>query len=76
MENEVFSEQKFCEIKVRGRLESEWADWFDPMMVESHSDTTIISGPIADQPALQGLMSKISALGLTVISIKFGETRE
>lgn len=69
-------EEGFCEIKVRGRLEPHWAEWFDLMNIEIESDTTIISGLIADQPALQGLMEKISTLGLKVISIRFGSSEE
>ena len=76
MENEVLSEKMFCEIRVKGRLDPYWAEWFDPMRIETEAETTIISGLIADQPALQGLMGKISTLGLTVISIKFGESEE
>lgn len=76
MENEDLSEKKFCEIKVKGRLESNWTEWFEAMDVGVETNTTIISGYVDDQPALQGLMEKISMLGLTVISIKFGESKE
>lgn len=64
-------EKGFCLIKIKGKLQPDWADWFDLMRIEIESDSTIISGFIPDQPALQGLMEKISMLGLTVISIKF-----
>ena len=65
------NEKGFCEIKVKGKLESHWTEWFDFMKVEIQSETTVISGFINDQSALQGLMGKISMLGLKVISIKF-----
>ena len=68
------TEEGFCEIRVKGRLEAGWAEWFDSMNVETEADTTVISGVIADQSALQGVMEKISMFGLKVISIKYGET--
>ena len=73
MKKEIQTEESFCEIKVRGTLEPRWEEWFDSMKIGIESDTTIISGYIADQPALTGLIDKISAVGLTVISIKFGD---
>lgn len=76
MEKENLAEEGFCEIKVKGKLEPRWAEWFDLMKIEIESDTTIISGFLTDQPALQGLMEKISMVGLKVISIKYGDTEE
>lgn len=76
MEKENLAEEGFCEIKVKGKLEPRWAEWFDLMKIEIESDTTIISGFVTDQPALQGLMEKISMIGLKVISIKYGDTEE
>ena len=71
MEKENLSEEGFCEIRVKGRLEPQWAEWFDFMRIETESDATVISGFVADQPALQGLMQKISMIGLTIISVKY-----
>lgn len=71
MEKGNLSEEGFCEIRVKGRLEQHWAEWFDSMKIETESDLTTISGFVHDQPALQGLMQKISMLGLTIISVKY-----
>lgn len=76
MKNDIQPERGFCEIRIKGKLEPHWAEWFDLMNVETQSETTIISGFIIDQSALQGLMEKISMLGLTVISIKFDSHTE
>lgn len=75
MTKEIPTEESYCEIKIRGTLEPRWEEWFDPMKILIDSGTTIISGYIADQPALTGLIDKISAFGLTVISIKYGTAR-
>ena len=76
MEIENQTEKGFCEIKVKGKLDSHWAEWFDSMKVEIEADETVISGFIADQSALQGLMKKISMFGLQVISIRFISPKE
>ena len=75
MSKEIQTKESFCEIRVRGTLEPRWEEWFDSMKVEIESNATVISGYIPDQPALTGLIDKISAVGLTVISIKYGKTR-
>jgi hypothetical protein len=61
----------YCEIKIKGKLESRWVDWFDLMKVSSDDHVTVVSGVVPDQAALQGLMEKISMLGLSIISINF-----
>lgn len=77
MESESRAREGFCEIRVMGKLEPSWSEWFDPLDIRSESGNTIISGFVADQPALQGLIEKISMLGLKVVSIRFaGPTEE
>ena len=63
--------QGFCEIRVKGKIELSWSEWFDLMNIEFDDEGTVISGYVTDQPALRGLMEKISMLGMTIISIKF-----
>jgi len=58
------------EIRVKGHLDARWAAWFDGLTLTHGSDgTTIISGPVADQAALHGLLQKIRDLGLPLISV-------
>ena len=73
MKIENQSQNGFCEIRVKDKLEPRWAEWFDSMKIETEPDTTIISGSISDQAALQGLMQKVRTLGLTIISIKYND---
>jgi hypothetical protein len=64
------------EIQIKGLLDDRWREWFDGMTLEhvengeTGQEYTIISGPIADQPALHGLLEKIRDLNLTLISLK------
>jgi hypothetical protein len=57
-------------IRVRGVLDPAWSSWFEGMDV--HSDRpgeSVITGPVADQAALHGLLEKIRDLGLPIISV-------
>ena len=60
-------------IRVRGRLQAaQWAEWFGGMALEvdEASGETCLSGPIADQAELFGLLSRVRNLGLYLISVK------
>jgi hypothetical protein len=58
------------EIRVKGRLASRWAEWFDGMTLTSDEDgTSVISGMVADQSALHGLLRKLSDLGVPLVSV-------
>ena len=44
----------------QGHLDARWAAWFDGLTVSHESDgTTVISGPVADQAALHGLLQRV-----------------
>jgi hypothetical protein len=60
----------FYEIRVEGVLDSRWATWFGDLRVEREDTQTVISGPLADRPALHGLLTKIRDLGLCLISVR------
>jgi hypothetical protein len=58
------------EIRLKGHLDARWSTWFDGLSFTHASDgTTIISGPVADQAALHGLLSKVRDLGLPLLSV-------
>ena len=63
------------EIRLAGHLDARWAAWFDGLTV-SHEGvgTTLISGPIADQAALHGLLQRVRDLGLPLVSVTRDET--
>lgn len=61
---------QFYEIRIAGHLDAHWADWFDGMVITLEEDgITLLSGPVADQPALYGLLRKVRDLGLPLISV-------
>ncbi len=58
------------EIRVKGHLDTRWAAWFDGLALSHGSDgTTLLRGPVVDQAALHGLLSKVRDLGLPLISL-------
>ena len=57
-------------IKLKGRLDPSWSNWFEPMAISPAVDTTMLTGPVADQAALHGLLSRIRDLNLTLLSVE------
>jgi hypothetical protein len=58
------------EIRLEGHLDAHWAEWFDGMTLTPQLDgTTVLSGPIVDQSALQGLLRRVGDVGLTLVSV-------
>jgi len=62
------------EIKVPGRLDEGWSEWFEGMTitVEAGDDCptiTTLTGIIPDEAALQGLLDRLYALGLRLLSV-------
>jgi hypothetical protein len=58
------------EIRVAGVLDGRWADWFNGLQISSQGEETVIYGPVADQSALHGLLTKVRDLGLCLISVR------
>jgi hypothetical protein len=51
------------EIRVEGILDSRWAAWFGGLHIETDDTQTVITGSLADQPALHGLLAKSETSG-------------
>jgi hypothetical protein len=59
------------EIRIKGHLHERWADWLEGMAFEADADgTTKLIGPLADQAALHGVLSRLRDLGLPIISVQ------
>ena len=58
------------EIRVKGILDGRWTAWFEGLRVSTDGEETVISGPVADQAALHGLLTKVRDLGLFLISVR------
>lgn len=63
------------EIKLKRHLNESWADWFDGMTFTHQDDgTTTLTGEMADQSALHGVLKRVRDLGLTLISVNKMDT--
>ena len=69
-------DKAFYEIQVRGRLDAWREELFDGMTVASEDDVTTISGFVADQAALHGLLARVRDFGLVLVSVKSGDGRQ
>jgi hypothetical protein len=59
------------ELRVQGVLDPRWSAWFDGLHVTSdQAGQTTITGPVTDQAALHGLLTKIRDLGLPLLSVR------
>ncbi|MFD0670906.1 hypothetical protein [Cohnella sp. GCM10027633] len=55
---------------MRGRLDVRWQDRFEGMRFSYENDgTTVLSGPVADQAALHGLLRQVRDLALPLLSV-------
>ena len=65
-------DKAFYEITLRGVLDPFWASLFDGMAIESKDNVTRISGFVADQAALHGMLERVRDFGLVLVSVKSG----
>lgn len=63
-------DKTFYEIQVRGYLDARWNELFEGMNIAWQDNITTISGIVADQAALHGLLARVRDYGLVLISIK------
>ena len=71
------SNPRVYRIRVEGNLDRKWSDWFDGLTIapQAGGDETMLTGPIADQAALHGILDKIRDLGLPLLSVQQMESR-
>ena len=58
------------EIRVRGRLGGMLLGAFPDLHAQAHGTETVLTGPLADQAALYGLLAQMEALGLELIEVR------
>jgi hypothetical protein len=59
------------EIRVKGHLGREWADWFEGLEFKPFEDgQMLLSGRIVDQAALIGVLTRLNRLNLPLLSVR------
>ncbi len=62
----------YYEIRLQGHLEARWEQWFEGLTITlEENGSTLLSGPLADQAALHGILKKVRDVGLTLLSVNF-----
>ena len=68
-------ESAVYQIRIKGQLGAQWGAWFDGMTITQTADgETLITGLVADQAALYGLLRKVRDVGLPLISVTRAQT--
>ena len=58
------------EIRVRGHLPVGWSDWLGALTIAHEDDgTTTLTGELADQAALYGVLTTLRDLGVTLVAV-------
>jgi hypothetical protein len=66
------------QICILGTLEKQWSDYYGGMTIEHVNDPkrsamTILSGRLADQCALIGVLNSLHDLGCPILSVEYTE---
>src|SRR5947209_5916919 len=62
------------QIRIKGCLGSQWTDWFEGLTLTLEDNgETLLTGPVADQAALHGLLRKVRDLAMPLLSVIRGE---
>lgn len=58
------------EIRVKGHLNARWSEWFDRLEITNlKNGEAVLSGHVADQAALHGILNKVRDLGLPLVML-------
>lgn len=63
------------QVQVQGRISERWVDWFDDMTIAVRDKgdapaVTTLTGTVADQAALLGLLQKLYNLGFPLLLVR------
>jgi hypothetical protein len=58
------------EIRLKGHLDQSWSEWLNDLtIIHEDNGETLLTGPVADQAALHGLLSRLRDMGITLIAV-------
>ena len=65
------TDRRCYELRVDGHLDERWASWFGELVIARHDDgTCTLTGPIADQAQLHGVLARLRDIGATLLSLR------
>ena len=61
----------YYEIRVQGRLDQRWSEWFDGLTITYDAENnSVLCGPLVDEAALHGVLSKVRDLALPLLAVQ------
>jgi hypothetical protein len=61
-----------CEVRVQGRLSTMWLEWIDGITLTNPTGSeTILAVELADQTILLGLLNRLHALNVHILSVSY-----
>jgi len=58
------------EIRVQGRLDQRWSEWFEGLAITYDTDeNTVLRGPLVYKAALHGVLIKVRDLALPLLAV-------
>ena len=58
-------------LRIAEHLDDRWAAWFDGFTLASYDDgTCTLTGEVADQAQLHGILARLRDLGVTLVSLR------
>lgn len=61
-------------IRLQGQIDERWSEWFEGLTItHTQQGETVLTGFVADQAALHGLLAKVRDLGLSLVSVNSAE---
>jgi len=71
-----FNNPAMYHIRLQENLETPWSEWFEELELTQEADGgTLLTGMVADQSALHGIIRKVRDLGLTLVSLQRMESQ-
>jgi hypothetical protein len=70
IDDRPFDQPCIYRIHIKGQLDAQWADWFGGFELQQDGNDAFLTGRVADQPALHGLLARICDLGLMLLSVE------
>lgn len=64
-------DERTYQFRVAGHLDGRWSAWFGELAIATDDDgTCTLSGPVADQAQLHGILARLRDLGATLVSLR------
>jgi hypothetical protein len=58
------------QIHIQGHLSADWSAWFDGLAITNQPNgEAVLTGPLPDQAALYGVLNRLQALNLALLSV-------